>query len=231
MRPVLTPTPCIPSCMRRLGTTDMSAPFERRRRLRRAARPRSGTRLALDCARNVHAAVDRRMPGSRRAGRLAGAERRRVRPAGRGRSRRRGRASAGRGAVASASRTGARSTRRWNGRRRNCPDGRDRRLALLDRGDRRDALDLDPPGGAHPALALHYKLDQRVERLFDAMSECRGGVTQRSSAMPALIALLLGAPPAEIATRADARTRSCWRAACCSSTGMASCPCWSGWCR
>ena len=27
------------------------------------------------------------------------------------------------------------------------------------------------------ALALHYRLDQRVERLFDALSECRGGPT------------------------------------------------------
>ena len=50
------------------------------------------------------------------------------------------------------------------------------------------------------ALALHYRLDQRVERLFDALSECRGRPT-RFTRDVALIALLLAAPCAAVASR------------------------------
>ena len=59
------------------------------------------------------------------------------------------------------------------------------------------------------ALALHYKLDQRVERLFDAASECRGLVT-RFRRDSGLIALLLQATPAEIEMRlrGDAKLRA-----------------------
>jgi hypothetical protein len=46
-------------------------------------------------------------------------------------------------------------------------------------------------------LGLHYKLDQRVDRLFDATSECRGGVS-RFHRDTGLIALMLQATPAEI---------------------------------
>ena len=46
-------------------------------------------------------------------------------------------------------------------------------------------------------LALHYRLDQRVERLFDALSDARGGQSSFHRDC-ALIGLLLGAPPAEI---------------------------------
>jgi hypothetical protein len=50
-------------------------------------------------------------------------------------------------------------------------------------------LALDPLEARMLALALHYKLDQRVERLFDAASECRGLVTRfhRDSGLIALL--------------------------------------------
>ncbi len=61
-----------------------------------------------------------------------------------------------------------------------------------------DTLGLDPLAARILALALHYKLDRRVDRLFDAMSECRGGRTafHRDAG---LIGLLLDAPVAEVA--------------------------------
>jgi AAA+ superfamily predicted ATPase len=63
-----------------------------------------------------------------------------------------------------------------------------------------DRLALDPLDARILALALHYRLDQRVERLFDAISGCRGGAS-RFHRDAALIALLLQVPPAEVATR------------------------------
>ena len=59
------------------------------------------------------------------------------------------------------------------------------------------------------ALALHYALDRRVERLFDVMNECRGG-GNRLSRDARLIALLLGAPTADVAMQltADAKLLS-----------------------
>ena len=42
-------------------------------------------------------------------------------------------------------------------------------------------LVLDPLEARMLALALHYKLDQRVERLFDAASECHALITSISS--------------------------------------------------
>jgi len=63
-----------------------------------------------------------------------------------------------------------------------------------------NALDLDALTTRLLALALHYELDQQVERLFDGISECRGGPTtlHRDAG---LIALLLREPIAEIASR------------------------------
>jgi hypothetical protein len=59
------------------------------------------------------------------------------------------------------------------------------------------------------ALALHYKLDQRVERLFDAASECRGLIT-RFHRDSGLIARFLHMRPAEIEMRltVDAKLRA-----------------------
>ncbi len=50
------------------------------------------------------------------------------------------------------------------------------------------------------ALALHYRLDQRVDRLFDLLSECRGGQS-RFHRDAALIGLLLNAPTADVDSR------------------------------
>ena len=66
-----------------------------------------------------------------------------------------------------------------------------------------ETLALDPLEADILALALHYRLDQRVERLFDALSECRGGPS-RFHRDAALIALLLNAPTAEVDDAADA---------------------------
>jgi hypothetical protein len=63
-----------------------------------------------------------------------------------------------------------------------------------------DRLGLDPLDARILSLALHYRLDQRVERLFDAISDCRGGAS-RFHRDATLIALLLQARPAEVATR------------------------------
>jgi hypothetical protein len=70
-------------------------------------------------------------------------------------------------------------------------------------------LTLDPLEARILALALHYKLDQRVERLFDAMSECRGLIT-RFHRDSGLIALFLRVPTAEIEMRltGDAKLRA-----------------------
>ena len=62
------------------------------------------------------------------------------------------------------------------------------------------ALGLDDVSADILALALAYRIDQRVDRLFDALSGCRGGPpTFHRDAV--LIALLLGTSPAEVATR------------------------------
>ena len=62
------------------------------------------------------------------------------------------------------------------------------------------ALDLDPAETAIAELALHYRLDRRIERLFDAVSECRNGA-HRFHRDTGLIAFLVGAFPAEVEAR------------------------------
>jgi transitional endoplasmic reticulum ATPase len=59
------------------------------------------------------------------------------------------------------------------------------------------------------ALALNYRLDQRVERLFDAISDCRGGANEFHRNAN-LIGLLLKLSPAAVATSlaGDARLLS-----------------------
>jgi len=70
----------------------------------------------------------------------------------------------------------------------------------------RAALELDPVSTRILALALHYVLDKRVERLFDAMSQCRGGNT-RLNRDASLFALLLQVSTAEAATHLAANAK------------------------
>jgi len=172
----------------------MSAPFRRHGPTHGVGT--GGTLLALDCAQNVHAAVDRRMPEARAltgwltenaaAFGLSDA----ALPEegdGLGRSRRRGVPVADwrkiKGALDSAAALlpspADAPINRW--------------IAAIS-----DALELDPVSTRILALALHYRLDKRVERLFDAISECRGGI-HRLSRDPGLFALLLQASTAEVA--------------------------------
>jgi transitional endoplasmic reticulum ATPase len=67
-------------------------------------------------------------------------------------------------------------------------------------------LDLDPLEARLLTLALLYRLDRRIERLFDQLSECRGGPT-RFHRDAGLIALLLDATEAEVAARLTASGR------------------------
>ena len=61
-------------------------------------------------------------------------------------------------------------------------------------------LALDPAEASVFSLALHYRLDQRVENLFDAVSQSRGGRSQLHRDA-ALIGLLLGQAEASIEAR------------------------------
>ena len=61
-------------------------------------------------------------------------------------------------------------------------------------------LDLDLVEAAVAELAVQYRLDRRVNRLFDALSECRNGPT-RFHRDAGLIALFLGASAADIEMR------------------------------
>jgi len=173
----------------------MSAPF--RRHCPTHGVGTGGTLLALDCAQNVHAAVDRRMPEARALtgwltenaaafglGDAALPEE----GGGLGRSRRRGipvadwrkiKVALDSAAAVLPSPADA-PINRW--------------IAAIS-----EALELDPVSTRILALALHYRLDKRIERLFDTMSECRGGI-HRLSRDPGLFALLLQAPMAEIAS-------------------------------
>ncbi len=179
----------------------MSLPYEGlRRRLRRANA--SGTRLALACARNVHAAIDRRMPeAAALAGWLAengtslGIAEAALPDEERHLPRRRGVPAADWRAMASV--LAAAGT--------DLPDAADtpaaRWVAAIAARLALDALD-----ARILALALHYRIDQRVERLFDRLSECRSGIT-RLHRDAGLIALLLDATEADVAARLMAEAR------------------------
>ncbi len=166
----------------------MSAPSKRR-----VAAPR--TLLALDCARDVHAAVDRRTPeavalASWLAQHAAGfglPEGAVPDPAGH--SPRHGVAAPDWRRVGTALASAAPG---WAA----VPDGPvESWIAAITA-----RLALDPLDARLLSLALHYRLDQRVERLFDAVSECRNGATHfhRDAG---LIGLLLRADVAEVAAR------------------------------
>ena len=61
-------------------------------------------------------------------------------------------------------------------------------------------LGLDPVEAMIFSLGLYYRLDQRVDRLFDALSSSRGGRSQ-FHCHPVLIGLLIGHHEADIQTR------------------------------
>ncbi len=67
-------------------------------------------------------------------------------------------------------------------------------------------LALDPIETDILALAMQYRIDRLVENLFDRLSTFRGGPHQFHRD-PALIGLLLGEDPADIASRLTARAR------------------------
>ncbi len=157
----------------------------------------SGTVLALMCARNIHAAVDRRMPeASALATWLARSATGLGLPGG----------ANGDDEESEGSRRPGVSAQDWRGigsvlaavavlPAREVDAPADRWIAAI-----AGVLGLDDLTSRIFALALHYRLDRRVDRLFDAMSECRGGPT-RLHRDADLIALLLGAPTAEVAAR------------------------------
>jgi transitional endoplasmic reticulum ATPase len=174
----------------------MSVPFLRRHaRLYRVAT--SGAVLALECARNVNAAVDRRTPEA-----VALAEWLTQHASGFGlledalpaeehrynRSRR-GVSLQDWAKIGTAL---AKATARLPVMTDAPADGW---IAAIT-----DRLALDPLDARILALGLHYPLDGRVERLFDGMSGCRGGIT-RFHRDAALIALLLDENPADVAIR------------------------------
>ena len=185
----------------------MSAPFERTGLLVPRAGT-SGTLVALDCARNVHAAVDRRTP---EAGALTewliqnaaafGLSDSVLPDAEGGRS--------------SRSRQRGVSFQAWR------KVGTALEVAAADLSSMASApashwiqaleqrLGLNPLAMRILSLALHYILDKRVERLFDEISQCRGGQS-RLQRDPGLIALLLQASVAEVAAQltADAKLRA-----------------------
>ena len=150
----------------------MSAPFKRHYAAARSGNAgASGMRMALGCARSVYEAVDRRMP---EAAALANWLRQNAAAFGLPdtalpdddqprRSRRRGVPLPDWRKIGSAL-TSAEAA---------VPDSAnapaDRWIEAIT-----GTLVLDPLEARMLALALHYKLDQRVERLFDAASECRG---------------------------------------------------------
>ena len=183
----------------------MNVSFQRRRTVARNTCT-SGVRMALDCARNVYEAVDRRMP---EAAALANWLRQNAATFGLPdtaipdddtprRSRRRGVPMPDWRKIGSAL-TSAEAALPDNA---NAPA--DRWIEAI-----AGTLALDPLEARILALALHYKLDQRVERLFDAISECRGLIT-RFHRDSGLIALLLHVPTAEIEMRltGDAKLRA-----------------------
>jgi hypothetical protein len=184
----------------------MSAPFKRRPAVVRRVGANGFLRLALCCARNVYGGIDRRMPEARAFAVWLGQ-------------------SASAFGLADSAVPDDEALHR--GKHRGVADQVWRRIgAALDEADaflpdRRDAavdrwlgaiagtLGLDPLETRILALALHYRLDQRVERLFDSLSDCRGGPTRLHRDV-VLIALLLQAPTADVDARltADARLQA-----------------------
>jgi transitional endoplasmic reticulum ATPase len=177
----------------------MSVPFNWCRTVAQSAGT-SGKRMALACARGVYEAVDRRMPEAaalanwlRQSATAFGLPDTAIpdddtpcRSRGRGVPTRDWRKIGPALTLAEAALPG------------NANAPADRWIAAI-----AATLALDPLEGRVLALALHYRLDKPVDRLFDAMSECRGGVSgfHRDTG---LIALLLHAPTATVEMRLTA---------------------------
>lgn len=175
----------------------MSMPFERQPVAARRAGASGFLLLALRCARNVYDAVDRRMPEA-----LVLAKWLSESAAGFGlneaglpdddaldRGKRRG------VAIQDWRKIGValEEAERYLPERRDTPI--DRWLGAIT-----ETLSLDPLEADILALALHYRLERRIDTLFDCLSECRGG-PQRFHRDAALIALLLNASTADVASR------------------------------
>jgi transitional endoplasmic reticulum ATPase len=167
----------------------------------------SGMRVALECARNVYEAVDRRMPEAAALANWLGQSATAL-----------GlpdpvmpdddafRLSRRRGIPAPVWRKiGPALTLADAALPGNMTTPADRWIAVI-----AESLSLDPLETRILALGLYYKLDKRVDRLFDAISECRGGVS-RFHRDTGLFALLLQAAPADIERRlrGDAKLRAC----------------------
>src|SRR5580658_7334100 len=153
----------------------MSAPFERRPALARRLGANGFLRLALRCARNIHNATDRRMPEASALANWLGQ-------------------SVSAFGLAEAAVPDDEALHHARRRGVTVDDWRKVGVALEEAEaylpDHHDApidrwlvaitetLRLDRVEAEILALALHYRLDQRVERLFDMLSECRGGQTR-----------------------------------------------------
>jgi AAA+ superfamily predicted ATPase len=174
----------------------MSAPFAPRSSAVRRAGTNAWLRFALRCARNVHDAVDRRMPEALALAKWLSE-------------------SAASFGLAETGIPGDDALDRAKRGGVTAEDWRKVGLALtqaafpLDQAESpidrwlmaiSDALALDPLEAEILALALHYRLDKRTDRLFDRLSECGGG-PERLTRDPALIALLLNVPIADVASR------------------------------
>jgi len=154
-------------------------------------------RLALHCARNVFAATDRRMPEARALAAWLGesaavfglTDAALPNDEAPYNTKRRG------VAVDDWRKIGAALAEAETGLP-ELPDAPiDRWLAAI-----AQTVGLDPLEAEILALALHYRLDQRVEGLLDRLSDCRGQPT-RFRRDAALIGLLLNAPTAEADSR------------------------------
>jgi transitional endoplasmic reticulum ATPase len=174
----------------------MIAPFERRCAVMRSP-GRNGASLAVYCAQNVYAAADRRTPEA-----AALAKWLEESAAGLGLPEE---AVSGDGDGSGFSRRRGVSEQDW---RKVGAALTEAEAALWDTADAPAGrwveaiariLELDALEGHILGLALHYKVDRRVERLFDAMSECRGGPTSLHR-NTTLIGLLLQAPSTKIET-------------------------------
>ena len=169
----------------------MSAPFHRR-----PPAP-AATLLAVECARAVHDATDRRSPEARALARWL-----QENAAALGLD---GEAMPEDSDVFGSGRRGGPTAAQWR-RARSLLDGAAALPTPAGTPTQRwvaaiaGTLALDLVSTRILALALHYELDKRVERLFDALSQARGGGSgfRRDAG---LIGLLLEAPTADVAAR------------------------------
>ncbi len=176
----------------------MNAPNRRRHAVPRGTPSGGAASLALQCARNVYRAINRRTPeAAALAVWLAGsaavfglAESAVPDDDGLGHRSRHGGVS-----VTDWNKVGAALERAASGLPATRQAALDRWVAAIGRRLALDALE-----ARILALALHYRLDQRIERLWDAISDCRGRPT-RFMRDADLIALLLAASQADVASR------------------------------